>query len=196
MASIEVIEFGRLTLYISYGQYSAFRRKSKSMKPVVVFLAAAFLICCSSMPVKKNSTERLGLVDRNYILENAEYPEFKTVYDSSRITPEFIEMITKVQDSVDVTVFLGMWCSDSKREVPRFLKIVDLAGMSPERIRFYSLDRSKKSPARLEAQYHIERVPTFILLRGDREIGRIIEVPRTTMEADLLSILAAASPPR
>ena len=67
-------------------------------------------------------------------------------------------------------MFLGAWCSDSRREVPRFLKIADLAGMDATRIKLYGLDRTKKSSDGLTDRYGIERVPTFIFLRGDKEV--------------------------
>jgi len=37
----------------------------------------------------------------------------------------------------------------------------------------------------------IERVPTFIVYDGIKELGRIIETPAETLEEDLLMILSA-----
>jgi hypothetical protein len=39
------------------------------------------------------------------------------------------------------------------------------------------------------ADLNIERVPTFIIMNEGIEIGRIIETPEETLEADLLKIL-------
>jgi thiol-disulfide isomerase/thioredoxin len=136
-------------------------------------------------------TGRLGWVDRT-IFDDPAYPEFKATYDTSHVAPEFVELITKVQDEVDVTIFFGMWCSDSKKQIPRFLKIMDLAGIPQSRVKFYALDQSKKSADGVTEYYVIQRVPTFIFLKKNVEVGRIVEIPRTTMEADVLSILAAA----
>ena len=41
----------------------------------------------------------------------------------------------------------------------------------PSRLHSYALDRKKTSPDGLEQSYGIERVPTFIFLRGGKEIG-------------------------
>lgn len=51
------------------------------------------------------------------------------------------------------------------------------------------VDRSKKSGKGIEAPYNIEYVPTFIVLRNQKEIGRIVESVSKSMEADLLEIL-------
>jgi hypothetical protein len=58
-------------------------------------------------------------------------------------------------------------------------------------VTLYGVDRKKKSPGGTEAQYHIERVPTFIFLKHGEEIGRIVENPQASLEGDMLSILAA-----
>jgi thiol-disulfide isomerase/thioredoxin len=145
---------------------------------------ALFLVGCAG-------TGRLGWVDRT-VFDDPAYPEFKAVYDTTHVANEFVELITKVQDEVDVSIFFGLWCSDSKKQIPRFLKIMDLAEIPQSRVKFYALDRSKKSADGATDYYGIQRVPTFIFLKKNVEVGRIVEVPRTTMEADVLSILAAA----
>jgi thiol-disulfide isomerase/thioredoxin len=121
-----------------------------------------------------------------------QYPAFSAVYDTVQVTPEFVDLLRSSHDGIDVLVILGTWCGDSKRQVPKFLKIADQSGIPRDRIRLYGVDRSKKSPEGVEQPYAIERVPTFIFLKGGKEVGRIIEKPVTTMEADMLEILARA----
>jgi thiol-disulfide isomerase/thioredoxin len=130
------------------------------------------------------------------VLESPAHGDFALVYDTSHIHQDFVELIRQVNEDVEVIVFLGTWCPDSRREVPRFMKIVDLTGMKGSQVRLYGLDRSKQSNDGLTDRYTIERVPTFIFLKQGEEIGRIIEVPRATLEADVLSILAAAQQKR
>ena len=36
---------------------------------------------------------------------------------------------------------------------------------------------------------NIERVPTFIIYRGEKEIGRIVETPKKSLERDLWNIV-------
>jgi thioredoxin-related protein len=45
-----------------------------------------------------------------------------------------------------------------------------------------SQDRGKK--------FQIKKTPTFVFLRNQKEIGRIVEMPEISLEADLLKILA------
>ncbi len=145
---------------------------------------------CSTPPVVMHA-DGLGWVSRA-VLQRPENHDFQARYDTVRVDSTYLPLIQQSTTGIDVIIFFGLWCPDSKREVPHFLKIADEAGVRDSTIRLYSLDRSKKSPDGLTEKYAIERVPTFIFLRGGKEIGRITEYPRTTLEGDILAILASS----
>jgi len=161
------------------------------MRACAVFLCLLVSAGCGSTGDLSQPGVTVGWMDREVLADPA-HGDFALVYDTSRIGEEFLDLIRQVHEGIDVIVFLGTWCPDSRREVPRFLKIADLTGMDAERIRLYGLDRTKRSSDGLTDRFGIERVPTFIFLRGEEEVGRIVEVPQTTLEGDLLSILARA----
>lgn len=90
---------------------------------------------------------------------------------------------------LSVLVVLGTWCPDSRREVPRFMKIVEQTGIPTDRLTFVGVDITKLAPVGGYDTLNIERVPTFIFLRNKVEAGRIIETPVTSLEQDMLNIL-------
>ncbi len=157
----------------------------------VLFIAIIVLVGCSGS--KEVATEKMaiGWVDRS-IFEEPEHDAFKTTFDTVHIDEQFAGMISEIKGDVDVTVFFGSWCKDSKRELPHFLKVADKAGISPEKIKLYGVDRTKKSADGLTEKYNIQLVPTIIFLKNGVEIGRITETPRTTIEGDMVTILAGA----
>jgi len=91
--------------------------------------------------------------------------------------------------NLTVTIVLGTWCPDSRREVPRFMKVLDLIGFPSAKVTFIGVDNSKQAPVGDYDKLEIERVPTFIFLRNKVEAGRIIENPVTSLEQDMLNIL-------
>lgn len=119
-------------------------------------------------------------------------PVFQAVYDTTDIQADFIDLIRVAGGGVETKVFLGTWCPDSHREVPRFLKVLDRAGTALGPASMYGLDRTMKSPGGEEAPFAIERVPTFIFFKHGVEIGRIVETPHTSIEGDMVTILASA----
>jgi len=105
-----------------------------------------------------------------------------------------LEALTKTNLSgVHLKIFFGTWCGDSRREVPRMLKLFDAMGLSEEQIELVALDRTdtalKQSPDGEERGREIYRVPTLIVERNGKEISRLIEHPVLSLERDLLAIL-------
>ncbi len=167
------------------------------MERLPIFIATFLLIvgsgCTSSREAQSSSSEEmaLGWIQRHDFMTSA-YPRFLQVYDSTHIEEHFIEMIRLLHSDVNIVVVLGTWCSDSKQHVPRFLKLADLSSIPPTHLKFYGVDRSKKSSDGVTDQFQIERVPTFIFFKDGKEIGRIVEAPHTSLEEDVLAILADA----
>jgi thiol-disulfide isomerase/thioredoxin len=161
--------------------------------PLRAFLITLPLLIVSCAAPKQTvappETMELGLLDRSFMLKPG-YRPFAVTYDTVEVSADVVELIRMVQPGAEFLVFLGTWCGDSKREVPRFMKIADMAGIPADRIRLCGVDRAKKSPDGLAAPYEIVRVPTFIVFRNGKEEGRIVERPLGTLEGDLLTILA------
>ena len=99
------------------------------------------------------------------------------------------ELMEQDKDNLTITIVLGTWCPDSRREVPRFMKIIDLWGFPKDKIRFIGVDINKVAPLVDYPLLAIERVPTFIFYKNNIEKGRIIEVPVTSLEQDTRNIL-------
>lgn len=89
-------------------------------------------------------------------------------------------------------IFMGTWCGDSKREVPRMYKILEYCGVPASSIQLVTLSDAdsnyKQGPAHEEKGWDIARVPDLIILDHGQEKGRIIESPVVSLEKDLQAI--------
>jgi hypothetical protein len=90
---------------------------------------------------------------------------------------------------ITVTIVMGTWCSDSKEQVPRFMRLFDDLEHSFATPAFICVDRDKKAGDVSLEGMDIIKVPTFIVYYQGMEIGRIVETPKTTMDQDFLDIL-------
>lgn len=102
--------------------------------------------------------------------------------------------LTAVEPGAEVLVFLGTWCSDSRREVPRFWRALDqigaqVGGLVPFEVEYLAVDRSKEEPAALVEGQDLRFVPTFVVRRGGEEVGRVVEISPNGIENDLLALL-------
>ena len=105
-------------------------------------------------------------------------------------SPEVIAELEPLLEDVEITLFMGTWCKDSRREVPRFVKILQESGYPPERVRMIAMTRDKTTPQDYEKGMSIINVPTFIFYKEQEELGRIVEYPIEDLESDMLKILS------
>jgi hypothetical protein len=93
-----------------------------------------------------------------------------------------------------LTIFMGTWCGDSRREVPRIYKILDYCGIDSSAVRLVMVSAAdsayKQSPGHEERGLDIFRVPDLIVRDRDTELGRIVESPVISLEKDLLLLSA------
>ncbi len=156
-----------------------------------VALALAAAGCAHSTASVTEPIER-GWITRS-VLQGPPHQEFQRGYDTTTVQAPIVGMLRAVDNGISTIVVLGTWCPDSRRNVPHFLKVADEAGMPPDSIKLYCVDRSKKSSDGLTDTYGIQRVPTFIFMKGGKEIGRIVESPELSIEQDMLKIFVAAA---
>jgi hypothetical protein len=95
------------------------------------------------------------------------------------------------KDGISIKIVMGTWCPDSRREVPRFMKILDIWKFPLSAVTFIGVDDAKLSPVGEYTGLGIERVPTFIIYENNIEAGRIIENPSASLERDLVKILTS-----
>lgn len=107
---------------------------------------------------------------------------------------EDLETLKKSFNQIDsITVFMGTWCGDSKREVPRLTKTLKAIDFDFDKLKIICVNNAynnyKQSPENEQAGQNIHRVPTIILHNNKNEVGRIVEEPIVTMEKDLVAII-------
>lgn len=90
---------------------------------------------------------------------------------------------------LSVKIFMGTWCEDSHRELPRFYNIMRFLNITDYEI--IGVDYHKETPEKLEKGLNIKFVPTFIIYSDGNELNRIIESPVQSLEKDIISIVQA-----
>ncbi|WP_207432601.1 thioredoxin family protein [Sabulibacter ruber] len=108
-----------------------------------------------------------------------------------RYTPnaKIMEQLQPLLEGVTVKAYVGSWCMDSQRDVPRFYKVIDQAHFPYSRLKMISLREDKSAPEGEEKIDNITAVPTFILYKDGKEMGRIVETAYPTIEMNMVNIL-------
>ena len=111
--------------------------------------------------------------------------------NARKSTPDAVAVkrIREIGWKLKIVVFLGTWCPDSTREMPKLLKMLEAANNPNISLDLYAVSTSMEDGAGLTKKHRVRAVPTIIFFRDGRELGRIIESPATTMENDFLKII-------
>ncbi len=166
-------------------------------------LKLAFFICILNTITAQQINQEIKIADDPAFLvgqitidgltSNSYNDWYANNHDSYKVDTETIATIKTTLQSYHILIFMGTWCGDSKREVPRFIKILETADFPMEHLKIVALDRRedhyKMSPNGEEWGLAIKRVPTFIFYKNGSEVNRIIESPIVTLEADIKAIV-------
>ena len=108
-------------------------------------------------------------------------------YKPSENVIDFLQTYLKPYTMV---VFMGTWCDDSHYLIPRFERVLQLINYPSSNLTMYGVDRAKTTKDGDEKKYGITLVPTIILFKDGKEVGRITETVKKTIEEDLAAIIS------
>lgn len=142
---------------------------------------------------KKGNLILLGKTTRQRLAQAPFDTRYTKNYESYNIDSSTASQVKPLLRNKRFLLFMGTWCGDSRREVPRIYKILDFCRVKPSQVQLINLNNSdtayKQSPGHEERGLNIRRVPTLLIFDNEREIGRIVESPVTSLEKDLLAII-------
>ncbi|MEO8405715.1 MAG: hypothetical protein ABI480_14000 [Chitinophagaceae bacterium] len=165
------------------------------MKKIFFIIPALVLtiICAAQNEIKKNDI-LYGRITKEDLMTAPFNKWFDSSYAVYKPDEEIINAIKKLNTKdISLQVFMGTWCGDSRREVPRLLKIVNELGWPATKVTIIAVGSSdslyKQSPNGEEAGKGLYRVPPIIIYKNGAEINRINEFAVMSLERDLLNIL-------
>lgn len=167
------------------------------MKQIVLGFFLFFIVSLQAQELNKviidpdlNREILVGWVDRTGISSKDYLGHEQEKQDDYQADAEAISYLKEAfaaDKSLRVLVVFGTWCGDSKVNVPDFFKVAELAQIT--NVSYLAVNRKKKADGVDMSIMNIDLVPTFIVYRGENEIGRIIENPDYSLEDDMVSIL-------
>jgi len=166
------------------------RARARALVVLVLMLGLGLSMGCARREQQPESDVLLGGLTPQTLLQRL--PSWKEAFEAYRPDSAAVEVVRRVNRPVEVLVFLGTWCPDSEREVPRFLKTLAVADNVKVRAKYYGVPRGFREKDDTAARYDIVAVPTFIVRVGGREIGRIVEQAEAGIERNLAAILMQA----
>mgnify|MGYP003668457966 CR=1 FL=1 len=155
---------------------------------LVLFLAS--IASTSSQTKQSRNPNLIGPINKSDLLNHKFKVSFEPNYKNYTPDEKVLKKIKKNLKGVTIISFVGSWCHDSKRVIPRFYKTMEAIDFDLEKnYKMIGITRGKKTPDNLQEGYDIKHTPTLIFYKKGKEIGRFVEHARETLEKDILKIL-------
>jgi len=133
-----------------------------------------------------------GNINYSVLFNSKNKGMFEPEFNSYVPDADAIKYIKANRKGLRMKIVMGFWCDDSKIYVPRMLKLLKVAGWDVEEdqiVKIYGVNENKQAGFDGFTALHITHVPTFIVYYNNDEVGRIVELPKQTLEHDLVEIL-------
>lgn len=156
-------------------------------RQAVVFFLFLFTATLWVSPAAAQSASNTGIIEMHTILER---DRIYRIY-ADRYTPdsEALKKLNAIEDSVQLKVFFGNWCKESKKYIPGLIKTLQELNTRNIQAEFIAVDAQKKFPKAFLKKFDIKYIPTVVVLKGTVEAGRIEEIPQYLIETELVHIL-------
>ena len=176
------------------------------MRTLIILLVSAILCNCreTKKPASKKETvvtiadniKSTTIEGEEILLGVINLPQLKlfsswyaTEYDFYKVNTEAASGLKPLLEDITITLLMGTWCEDSRREVSPMMKILEAAGYPIESIEIIAVSEDKDTPNGIEKPFYLFNVPTLIFTKDGKEMNRIVEFPIQTLELDMLEIL-------
>lgn len=174
------------------------------MKNYLAILSGLFFLYCTSLSacaqtqrqkeeIQKITPQYTGVLHKQDLMYSPYTARWFQVFYNHYDPAAEKQALKKIKDHVndfEILCFIGTWCPDSKREIPKLYKILEAAKFKMDHFTLYTVDHRKHSQDQYENNWDILRVPTIIFLKDGKEINRFVERPRESLIQDMAKIVS------
>ncbi len=156
-----------------------------------------FIACTATKKIKTNyqvlddkgNKMLKGTINRALLENDTAFAWFKESMQYGKPNDAAVTAFQQNKNKFTMLIFGGTWCEDTQNLLPKFYKLADKSGYPETRITLIAVDRQKTALNNLHTTYNIVNVPTFIVLKDGKEVGRVVEYGKGDMVKELGEIV-------
>ncbi|MDR9366453.1 MAG: thioredoxin family protein [Balneolaceae bacterium] len=135
-------------------------------------------------------SELTGIVSEEKIIQNDRIFEIYI----KRYQPDStaIAYLANLNKEVNLKVFMGSWCRESRKYIPQLMKILQVADSDNIQVEYIAVNAQKNIPLSFLKNHQIKYIPTILVFDDRNELGRIVEKPQMPIELEIVEILKQA----
>jgi thiol-disulfide isomerase/thioredoxin len=116
-----------------------------------------------------------GVVKRDLLENDTAFAWFHANQTGYTPSTDAVSLLRAKGGSARFLVLGGTWCGDTQALLPKFYLLMDAAGIGGDQLTFVAVDRQKHALNSLPEDMHLAHTPTFVVLKGGKEVGRVVE---------------------
>ncbi len=116
-----------------------------------------------------------GFITPKIIKEDSSFTWYAQTAKYFRPNAEAVKVIAEKAYDFHIIIFMGTWCHDSQQIMPKYLATLEAAEFPDHRMVMIAVDRQKNAHANLQRPLNVVNVPTLLIMKDGKEMGRIVE---------------------
>ena len=133
-----------------------------------------------------------GILFKEQITQDTSFPWYAQNVKLTKPNADAVTAIATKADKISIVIFGGTWCEDTHQLLPKYLSLLQAAQFPDDRLTLIAVDRAKTTVANLHKVFNVTNVPTCIVFKDGKEVGRIVEFGKTTFVDKELGEMVAA----
>lgn len=126
-----------------------------------------------------NVTILNGMITKYALINNANFSWFAKSAETYKPDQSVVNALEAAKGKAQLIIFGGTWCEDTQNILPKFFKVQEQSGFPDNSISFFGVDRQKKTLGNMAEAMGITNVPTIIVMKNGKEVGRVVEYGKT-----------------
>ncbi len=159
---------------------------------ILFLIGVLHLLCCNTLFAQaeytitkdpKDTTVKIltGTINKYLVQNDTAFSKWfvpnKDAYAPDTALLNSFEKAKKQQ--LQFVIFGGTWCEDTQFILPKFFKLQEMGGVSDNNITLFGVNRNKKALGHIADAFNIINVPSIIVMKDGKELGRIVEYGKT-----------------
>jgi len=120
-----------------------------------------------------------GIINKYLVQNDSSFKWYSTNQKFYGPDSSTLNAMERTRGKLQFVIFGGTWCEDTQFILPQFFKLQEMSGVPDSVITFFGVNRAKKSLANIADAFNITNVPTIIVMKNGKEMGRVVEYGKT-----------------
>ena len=120
-----------------------------------------------------------GIITKYALQNDSTYKWYGSSQNSYSPAEGTVAAVAGAKSKLQFVIFGGTWCEDTQFILPKFFKLQEQAGYPDAGVSLFAVDRTKKTIGGITDAFKISNVPTIIVMKDGKEVGRIVEYGKT-----------------